>query len=46
MRIGLLIIAVFWALPASSQTLQVMGSDEGFLPFYYGDNLDKGILSR
>lgn len=44
MRIGLLIIAVFWALPALSQTLQVMGSDEGFLPFYYGDNLDKGVL--
>ncbi|MHA7854823.1 substrate-binding periplasmic protein [Marinobacter shengliensis] len=43
-RIGLLIIALFWALPASTQTLQVMGSDEGFLPFYYGDNLDKGIL--
>jgi ABC-type amino acid transport substrate-binding protein len=21
-----------------------MGSDEGFLPFYYGDNLNKGIL--
>jgi len=44
MRIGLLIIAVCWAFPVSSQTLQVMGSDEGFLPFYYGDNLDKGIL--
>lgn len=44
MRIGLLIIAAFWFLPVSSQTLQIMGSDEGFLPFYYGDNLNKGIL--
>jgi polar amino acid transport system substrate-binding protein len=44
MRIGLLIIAVFWSLPGSSQTLQIMGSDEGFLPFYYGENLRKGIL--
>lgn len=44
MRIGLLIIAAFWCLPVSSQTLEVMGSNEGFLPFYYGDNLNKGIL--
>ena len=44
MRIGLLIIAVLWSLPVSSQTLQIMGSGQGFLPFYYGDNLDKGIL--
>lgn len=44
MRIGLLIIAAFWFLPVSSQTLQIMGSDEGFLPFYYGNNLNKGIL--
>ncbi len=44
MRIGLLIIAAFWCLPVSSQTLQIMGSDQGFLPFYYGNNLDKGIL--
>ncbi|MDK8465380.1 polar amino acid ABC transporter substrate-binding protein [Marinobacter sp. SS13-12] len=44
MRIGLLIIAAFWCLPASSQTLQIMGSDEGFLPFYYGNSLNKGIL--
>ncbi|MBL3558681.1 MULTISPECIES: substrate-binding periplasmic protein [Marinobacter] len=44
MRIGLLIIAVFWSLPVSSQTLRIMGSDEGFLPFYYGNNLNKGIL--
>ncbi|MDX1636104.1 MAG: transporter substrate-binding domain-containing protein [Marinobacter sp.] len=44
MRIGLLIIAAFWCLPAWSQTLQIMGSNEGFLPFYYGNKLDKGIL--
>ncbi|MEP1215095.1 MAG: polar amino acid ABC transporter substrate-binding protein [Marinobacter sp.] len=44
MRIGLLIIVAFWFLPVSSQTLQIMGSDEGFLPFYYGNNLNKGIL--
>ncbi|SFR42551.1 hypothetical protein SAMN05216203_0192 [Marinobacter daqiaonensis] len=44
MRTGLLIIAAFWFLPVSSQTLQIMGSDEGFLPFYYGKNLNKGIL--
>ncbi|SFR47749.1 hypothetical protein SAMN05216203_0655 [Marinobacter daqiaonensis] len=44
MRIGLLIIAAFWSLPVWSQTLQIMGSDEGFLPYYYGHNLDKGIL--
>ena len=44
MRIGLLIIAVFWFGPVSSQTLQVMGSNEGFLPFYYGENLNEGIL--
>ncbi|MFC4257901.1 polar amino acid ABC transporter substrate-binding protein [Marinobacter lacisalsi] len=44
MRVGLLIVAAFWFLPVSSQTLQIMGSDEGFLPFYYGDNLNKGIL--
>ncbi|MDL0432862.1 transporter substrate-binding domain-containing protein [Marinobacter sp. TBZ242] len=44
MRIGLLFIAAFWFLPVSSQTLQIMGSDEGFLPFYYGNNLNKGIL--
>ncbi|MDI9246426.1 transporter substrate-binding domain-containing protein [Marinobacter sp. CHS3-4] len=44
MRIGLLIIAVFWCLPLSAQRLQVMGSTDGFLPFYYGDNLNKGIL--
>lgn len=43
-RIGLLIIAVFWFLPVSSETLRIMGSDEGFLPFYYGKNLNKGIL--
>lgn len=44
MRIVLLIISAFWFLPVSSQTLQIMGSDQGFLPFYYGDNLNKGIL--
>lgn len=44
MRIGLLIIAAFWFLPVSSQTLQIMGADQGFLPFYYGNNLNKGIL--
>ncbi|WP_203301044.1 polar amino acid ABC transporter substrate-binding protein [Marinobacter sediminum] len=44
MRIGLLIIAAFWVLPVSSQTLQIMGSDQGFVPFYYGNNLNKGIL--
>lgn len=41
MRAGLLIIVAFWCLPVSSQTLEIMGSDEGFLPFYYGDNLNK-----
>ncbi|WP_223807839.1 substrate-binding periplasmic protein [Marinobacter sp. R17] len=40
----MLIIAAFWSLPGSSQTLQIMGSDEGFLPFYYGKHLNKGIL--
>ncbi|PAV25759.1 polar amino acid ABC transporter substrate-binding protein [Tamilnaduibacter salinus] len=44
MRIGLLIIAAFWFVPASSQTLQIMGSHETFLPFYYGNNLNKGVL--
>ena len=44
MRAGLLIIVAFWCLPVSSQTLEIMGSDEGFLPFYYGDTLNKGIL--
>ncbi|PVY76437.1 hypothetical protein C8D92_105190 [Tamilnaduibacter salinus] len=44
MRIGLLIIAAFWFVPASSQTLQIMGSHETFLPFYYGDDLNKGVL--
>ncbi len=44
MRVGLLIIVAFWCLPVSSQTLEIMGSDEGFLPFYYGDTLNKGIL--
>lgn len=44
MRVGLLIISAFWFLPVSSQTLQIMGSDEGFLPYYYGNSLNKGIL--
>ena len=44
MRIALLLIAAFWCLPVSSQSLEIMGSDEGFLPFYYGNSLDKGIL--
>lgn len=44
MRIIALLIAAFWFLPVSAQTLQIMGSDEGFLPFYYGKNLNKGIL--
>jgi polar amino acid transport system substrate-binding protein len=44
MKIGLLLIAVFWSLPVSSQSLQIMGSDEGFLPFYYGNSLNKGVL--
>ena len=44
MKIALLIIAVFWSLPVSSQSLEIMGSDEGFLPFYYGNSLNKGIL--
>ncbi len=44
MKIGLLIIAALWVFPVSSQTLQIMGSDQGFLPFYYGNNLNKGVL--
>lgn len=44
MRMGLLIVLTFWFLPASSQTLDIMGSNEGFMPFYYGDNLNKGVL--
>ncbi|MGO1463052.1 MAG: substrate-binding periplasmic protein [Marinobacter sp.] len=44
MRIGLLIIAAFMSLSVSSQTLQIMGSDQGFLPFYYDNDLNKGIL--
>ena len=44
MRVVLFIIMAFWLLPASSQTLKIMGSDEGFLPFYYGNDLNKGIL--
>ena len=44
MRIGLLIITAFWCLPVSSQTLEIMGSDEGFVPFYYGEHLNQGIL--
>ncbi|MEC7816687.1 MAG: polar amino acid ABC transporter substrate-binding protein [Pseudomonadota bacterium] len=44
MRIAVLIIVAFWCLPVSAQTLQILGSDEDFLPFYYGETLDKGIL--
>lgn len=44
MRLGLLTIAAFWCLPVFPQSLQIMGSDEGFFPFYYGNNLNKGIL--
>ncbi|PPI83233.1 polar amino acid ABC transporter substrate-binding protein [Marinobacter maroccanus] len=44
MRAVLFIIMAFWLLPASSQTLKIMGSDESFLPFYYGNNLNEGIL--
>ena len=44
MRVGLLLIAVFWCVPASSQTLKILGSDQGFLPYYYGDELNKGVL--
>ena len=44
MRIALFIITAFWFFPVSSQTLQIMGSDEGFLPFYYGTDLNQGIL--
>lgn len=44
MRVVLFIIVAFWLLPASSQTLKIMGSDEGFLPFYYGNDLNEGIL--
>jgi ABC-type amino acid transport substrate-binding protein len=44
MRIGLLIVVAFWFLPASAETLQVMGADEGFVPYYYGKNLNKGIF--
>lgn len=46
MRICLLIILAFWFLPVSSETLRIMGADEGFLPFYYSDNLDKGIFAE
>ncbi|WP_114333150.1 substrate-binding periplasmic protein [Marinobacter litoralis] len=44
MRIGLLFILALWTLPVSSQTLRIMGADDGFLPFYYGKTLDKGIF--
>ncbi|MBD3655921.1 MULTISPECIES: type 2 periplasmic-binding domain-containing protein [Marinobacter] len=44
MRIGLFIITAFWFFPVSAQTLRIMGSDDGFLPFYYGNNLSMGIL--
>ncbi|WP_247065268.1 transporter substrate-binding domain-containing protein [Marinobacter sp. S0848L] len=44
MRLGLLIILALWTLPAASQTLRIMGADDGFLPFYYGKNLDNGIF--
>ncbi|QBM17730.1 hypothetical protein MARI_18510 [Marinobacter sp. JH2] len=44
MRIGLLFILALWILPVSSQTLRIMGADDGFLPFYYGKNLNKGIF--
>ena len=44
MRLGLLTVAAFWCLPVFPQSLQIMGSDEGFFPFYYGNNLNKGIL--
>jgi hypothetical protein len=46
MRIGLLIVVAFWFLPASSETLRVMGADEGFVPYYYGNNLNKGIFAE
>lgn len=46
MRVSLLILAALWFTPVSSQTLQIMGSSEGFLPFYYGHSLDKGILAE
>ncbi|HAX11044.1 MULTISPECIES: substrate-binding periplasmic protein [Marinobacter] len=44
MRVVLFIITAFWFFPVSSQTLQIMGSDEGFLPFYYGKGLSEGVL--
>ncbi|WP_336366424.1 substrate-binding periplasmic protein [Marinobacter sp. C2H3] len=44
MRISLLIIGALWSVSAWCQTLQIMGSDEGFIPFYYGHNLSEGIL--
>ena len=44
MRAVLFIIMAFWFLPVSPQTLKIMGSDESFLPFYYGSNLSEGIL--
>ena len=44
MRAVLFIIMAFWFLPVSSQTLKIMGSDESFLPFYYGNDLSEGIL--
>ena len=44
LKIGLLIIAAFWCLPVSSETLQIMGAEKGYLPFYYGENLNKGAL--
>ncbi|MGC8120196.1 substrate-binding periplasmic protein [Marinobacter sp. VGCF2001] len=44
MRVALFTIMAFWFLPVSSQTLQIMGSDDSFLPFYYGHNLNQGIF--
>ena len=44
MRVVLSFVMAFWLLPVYSQTLQIMGSDEGFMPFYYGSDLKEGIL--
>ncbi|MEP3562108.1 MAG: polar amino acid ABC transporter substrate-binding protein, partial [Marinobacter sp.] len=39
-----MIILALWTLSAASQSLRIMGADDGFLPFYYGKDLNKGIF--
>ncbi|WP_227664642.1 substrate-binding periplasmic protein [Marinobacter litoralis] len=39
-----MIMLALWTLSAASQSLRIMGADDGFLPYYYGKDLNKGIF--